>query len=635
MNDLNNPIVATPVHPKKYTETAEELKARMSTAMKQVFDKYQIDGTYADEGINKNLDTWYTNKTYLRNLFRQSPLWDDENQAIVVDRTVTIKCSADTMRSTYSNLFDGLDYNLNLSNDSRTLLKNIAYQLEDVYLNCGKLNSAIIADIVRDSDNIRKHISSAMRDGVSITRIVNKICSELVLADGSVFDATTYNSNGWSYQAIYAKFSDACHDREAAERVTISIHPCDFLLMSNGNSWSSCHFINSNGIFHENASTSYHGAYKAGCLSYMLDEPSFIVSTLPAKASEPYYDVPKQSRICCQYTNGILVCGKRYPNNSNDARADIRNFIEGIIAGVEGQPHRWKVSHNVDRIADFVTTGCNSLHYRDYEYDAQHPAIAALKSMVEFDFDAPAKLTIGHESYCVHCGTRLRDASKIECSKHDHIVRCAHCGKVITSGVESFTYDGDTYCGDCGVMCDYHGVLEPKTIACHDIGDGRMVCDDAIKYYAACAKCGTMHKLVDMKRGVDGNMYCIEHFDELFETCPDCGALKFRGKECRVCAMLGDYKGAMHKPQKGDIKAGDYVVIADDISHNPFHSVAAMVATNPGTVRLVVETSDDNLVIRIEDVEPTHTYHWAYSMNEIAYVVDPDVGSVLVGQKVL
>ena len=50
------------------------------------------------------------------------------------------------------------------------------------------------------------------------------------------------------------------------------MNPVDFLLMSNGNSWHSCHYI---GDYPDEA-----GCFSSGTIAYMMGEDSFIVSVI-------------------------------------------------------------------------------------------------------------------------------------------------------------------------------------------------------------------------------------------------------------------------------------------------------------------------------------------------------------------
>ena len=105
--------------------------------------------------------------------------------------------------------------------------------------------------------------------GQKISRIVNKLCKQLG------FDKDK------DYNREFAKFSDAINPLTIKRHTVLSCHPVDYLTMSFGNSWSSCHTIDKNNK--RDMPNSYHGQYSAGTLSYMLDETSAVFYTVDAK----------------------------------------------------------------------------------------------------------------------------------------------------------------------------------------------------------------------------------------------------------------------------------------------------------------------------------------------------------------
>ena len=119
-----------------------------------------------------------------------------------------------------------------------------------------------------------------MRSGMKRSRVINTVFKEYPIGDDHKIDATKFTDgheegdrNYLSYNKLFAKAADDTNPLKIKRITVLSVNICDFLLMSNGNSWSSCHFINRSGA--------YQGCYKAGTLSYSNDGTSMCFYTLP------------------------------------------------------------------------------------------------------------------------------------------------------------------------------------------------------------------------------------------------------------------------------------------------------------------------------------------------------------------
>ena len=93
---------------------------------------------------------------------------------------------------------------------------------------------------------------------------------------------------GYNYQI--AKFGDATNPFTVPRIVTISVNVADFLNMSNGDSWASCHTIRRDGF------GGYNGEYSSGTISYALDPCSFIFSTIDSEYDGDEYSLQKWSQ---------------------------------------------------------------------------------------------------------------------------------------------------------------------------------------------------------------------------------------------------------------------------------------------------------------------------------------------------
>jgi len=68
-----------------------------------------------------------------------------------------------------------------------------------------------------------------------------------------------------NYNHDFAVIADAVNPLKNTQVAILSVNPCDFLKMSYGEGWDSCHHVG------------HHGCYHAGTQSYIMDSSSMIL----------------------------------------------------------------------------------------------------------------------------------------------------------------------------------------------------------------------------------------------------------------------------------------------------------------------------------------------------------------------
>lgn len=486
----------------KYDSDDKQIDYYTRLAM-ELYETFQIDGTFTYEGVRKNVAVWFENKREQMELFRRHPYWVEEAKAIVFTQTETRGIDYAAADTALDHLIDYVRDKLYVDGDHSILLP-LRYGLHGV-IDKGEEQTPFITQAFIDNFNshlprraeLPECLSSMLRVGTKVTRFIRKVFTQIILEGGDVYDATTLVDEGdprtrKSFDRYYAKFADHMSELSVEKVTVVSLNFLDFMTMSNGNSWSSCHFINSRGIFHDSSDGSYHGLYKAGCLSYALDKPSCLLYTLPASYNGvEYYSQQKMTRMCCQYENGMLITGKCYPDNNDALITRYRQIMQLIISQVTGFPNMWTFSKKMKKINCFAETARNSAHYPDYNHDNQRPTISICKSMSDID----ATITIGHEAFCLHCGELLYgdNHDSMQCGRHNKPRFCGCCGRYFKMSDNYKTIDGTMYCDECTFYCEYHLRYEPissryGTVTMHD-GD-KVVCHDAMGEMSVCAECG-------------------------------------------------------------------------------------------------------------------------------------------------
>ena len=132
-----------------------------------------------------------------------------------------------------------------------------------------------------------KAIDSNMKvaKGMKTSRAFNHICAVY-----GVDKASSYNKR-------FAEYADMVSGLMRSLDFIISLNPYDYLTMSVGKSWTSCHHI-------------YTGGYKGGTLSYMLDKTSIITFVID-KGGNPY-DEGKIYRNMFHFKGNTLIQARVY-----------------------------------------------------------------------------------------------------------------------------------------------------------------------------------------------------------------------------------------------------------------------------------------------------------------------------------
>jgi hypothetical protein len=610
----------------KYPTEESQIDYYTDLAMK-VFDKFDIDGTFETEGVRKNVCTWFENKKGQMNLFRKHPYWNEEAKAIVFSQNEQRVVDYSVAELMLAELVGYINRKLDDRYQDKVIIA-LYFTIYDLRVEDCDQTSTMTEEFIEkfrtktEDISLPKDVERMLRVGTKITKFARKCFTHWKKGDGTEVDVTTLvddhaegDRNYNSFDKIYAKFADSLSELVIQKITLVSLHFCDFMLMSNGNSWLSCHYINSNNIFHDDNIQSYSGSSKQGCLSYALDAPSFLLYTLPGTyEGEEYYLEPKLNRMCCQYHKGVIVTGKCYPNNKDACITRYRQTLQLIISTIEGAPNLWTFSRKISKITAFVTTDDDAGHYRDYEYSNQKPTISLCKN---FGIDLDETMTIGHEAYCVHCGTGLGgyDHNWLQCNRHRRRKKCRCCGRLIENEDDRIYIDGNTYCRDCTFYCDYHKEYELIEDGKNelDLGEGYHidVCDRALQYYSQCNDCGVWF--------IKGN----GHYGNGKQYCNKC-----------YCKLKADDNWHPNFEVIGynDYKIGDYVLMVDDVSVCRYTATPEMRRHYPNRIARITDADRWNSDRYELTLDPDDYDGWAWSSNCFVGKIIGDVSDDILGK---
>ena len=472
-------------------------------SMADLLADYDYEYTY--DALNKIIDEWASQKEVLIEAFKKHPNYIDGKFMIAFDadfeRTIEKHASTDfgnwilddatrELKYTFPEAVKG-DYHYGLNIDVYRFFAYLSRYAE----RCVSENTA------EEFSTIFEELK--FRAGQKTSRVVNKICQYLGLDK-----ATNYNRE-------FAKYADSLSPMVIKRHTILSINPLDYLTMSFGNSWASCHTIDKGNK--RNMPNNYSGCYSSGTVSYMLDPSSMVLYTVDASYNGyEYWDQPKINRQMFHYGEDKLIQARLYPQD-NDGNGEVytpyRNIVQDIIATIFDVPNLWTLKKGTEEVRKHIIT-CGT-NYQDYLHYS-NCNVSILKGS-----ENENRFTIGERPICIECGCRHSVAENINCCREGYI--CQDCGCHIDED-DVIWIDDEPYCRDCCSYCDYCEEYHRGTST--HIRRYGYVCEDCLDNFCYCEDCGEYVQdyyatWVDSEDGY----ICDACLDDNFATCEDCGVL--------------------------------------------------------------------------------------------------------------
>ena len=242
-----------------------------------------------------------------------------------------------------------------------------------------------------------------VRDGQKTTRVVNKFCTKIL---------ELKKEKGSEFATRFSSYCDAMNPLVTPRWTILSIHPVDFLAMSNGYDWASCHTLNKM----RDDGNYYNGCYSSGTLSYMCDGTSFVFYTVQREYDGDKFEFePKMSRCMFHYGNDKLVQGRVYPQDNDGVNAvykEIRPIVQRVIAEILDVPNLWRNVKGTGICNDMtIHTGT---HFRDVlEFNNCNVSFyGSSDSNIEKNND---RILIGSYPICPRCGCVHETHNNILC----------------------------------------------------------------------------------------------------------------------------------------------------------------------------------------------------------------------------
>ena len=433
-------------------------------------------------GVSTITDTWNMKKYTLREHLRKHPHWDEEQQAIILKseysrdfnsgkigefrawlcneaRTMATACKANKeyertmyersywyskwrkLQRTGSNeymdlLAEGEAYTEYRESRTRQAAieqsddnwlfgtyvgdefdKFIAYQnLDDVLGLMASQEQQLVNDAVRERVN-GKFPDVNCVVGQKCSKVVNAICKKLGV------------DKWFNYNRYFAICADGFNPLKYETYTIISINILDYLTMSFGHNWASCHTIDKNNTRFNNGSNHYNGCYCSGTMSYALDRSTIILYTVDREWNGEMWKADKIRRNNFHISSDghTIIQGRVYPDGRDGGEKGIasqfRAIMQDVIATCWDIPNNWTLKTGTSYCGSYSVS--NGTHYRDYTcYN---------DCTISFNKESEVWSTvyIGHDPICPVCGEEHETEEYLVCDdcRCDGTDECPECGE--------------------------------------------------------------------------------------------------------------------------------------------------------------------------------------------------------------
>lgn len=328
-----------------------------------------------------------------------------------------------------------------------------------------------IAEPFNYVNNKGKVVGLRATAGQKISKIVNKFMKYYEFDTIKDLRSESYIVNdelhvrerdyGWNKQ--FADFANGINPLDVKKWTIISVNPVDYLTMSFGRSWASCHTIDKQN--ERRSKGNYEGCYCSGTLSYMLDDCTLIMYTV----SEDYKGKDfclqdKENRCNFHIGEDKFIQGRLYPDGreadkETSLAGQFRAIMQTVLSECIKEANLWKVLKGTDNCYEVAYATSGSTNYPDWEHYNDCNVSYLKRNGLELN---KIRIKIGHKPICPSCGKMHTTTEWLNCydCRHENIERCSHCGEDINIDRDDFVYDEDTgnyYCdSECAELDDVY-----------------------------------------------------------------------------------------------------------------------------------------------------------------------------------
>ena len=371
------------------------------------------------EGVKANLDVSLYNKDAKLLRMKDSPYYNGNLQLVMpitmtrkisckeakkylnymMDRINDEDCSRNYDGMTISDFINSLEGDAiitpdNIQSDNSPSIMETMYSEFDIY-GGSKKKQELRGKIINALDLIRCNIEE--RIGSYVTAHLNNmfgLTTKKFVEGQKTSKVVNRILNMWINpnlcSDLFIPFSDLINENEVECYFVVSLNFLDYLRVSDGVSWASCHTTDYKNL--RDMPGNYSGAYAQGTLSYANDQVSYVSYIVEKRKADFNHPdrTPKLYRCMFHVTDDLehIIEGRIYPQ-SNDGDVDLYDeFYKYFMQIMNFNPCDYE---HVGNAADEAYTETLGANYRDYvEYDDPQYFIARGKRKTTIYIGAPA-----------------------------------------------------------------------------------------------------------------------------------------------------------------------------------------------------------------------------------------------------
>ena len=351
----------------------------------------------------------------------------------------------------------------------------------------------------------------------------------------------TYFKDEWKFEDFEdfrLKHSLILNDKYVRGKLCFSIHPLDFMTMSdNDSNWSSCMSWTDEGCYHI-GTVEMMNSNNVMCCYLENDDSLYNFAKHGTHVDDPLFTWNnKLWRVLAYVTKDIIMAGKAYPYRNKELSIAV---IDGIKKLAEDNLN-WKYSFGPEL-------------YKDMQYINTTYAMDRAKNYLHI---RPKKHNIIFDTKGMY-NDMLND--------HDTSYWC-YRNKVNYNKVLSVS-------GKCPCLCCGESVIDYNEYDADEYNErfrdtGKVVCTSCLDDMFTCAECGGQNATVEKYNiFIDGQLriMCGNCIEEKVRRCPDCGTLMYVNRplfhygnfDQFKTANLSDYKESIYV-ENGDPWSKDHL----------------------------------------------------------------------------
>lgn len=565
-------------------ELTNKKEEQLLKSMKTMFRKQYANEQMDDESIQIMLNSWKENKAKLYNFFSKQPEWIEDELMLKLTKTTQRTQEPDKAKNYLYKIFRTIleksrqhysfgDYRSMISyvlNTKSILLSSKRFE-GYTDMSESKINETLrgarsyerlytlLYDKCRLSIGMKKskaflkmidYVATYFKvDYTNLTYDLRDLNEQRKVRHESGEFTFTYEH---TWEQIKAKFTDTLNPLEVEETYYISINPLDYLSMSHGKRWDSCHSLKNGGCYHAATTTT------------LVDGATVIVYTLskedtPVKGKN-FSKKDKQSRSMIFLSENLdgLFQQVFYPSRACDDALVIKEFLQEKLSEYLEKENKWS-----DKTYDQVNINTSDYKgYQDWRNGKEYylsiitgttptfkigNKVPFLDDHTQFQSYTSPIIYWRHYKICHHCHQRVQEEEAYRVNGQYYcqhcidelFVRCHRCRGVYESIENLILIDDQYYCRDCASRITYVVTEDGKNRTQYET---LILPDGTKKYYSTkealeqanpkakycevhktysigdCAKCKEEKEFNDKLQFVIGKVNALSEMDEYFEN---------------------------------------------------------------------------------------------------------------------